>query len=86
MSSITIQGWGVLWRSENSLDGKVEHLIHCPGQPQIPRLFKTRREARAWANLEYGYIRRRPDLQAEPHGWKVPKVVYVTIAGVIDWR
>lgn len=42
-------------------------------------LFRTRSEAREWIEKEYGYLRTRPDLQAEPHGWKMPIPVRVVI-------
>lgn len=72
--------WGVLWLSTNLLDGNNEHLIfdrlhenRGPG----PSLFKTRSEARKFRDKHFGYIRTRPDLKAEPHGWKLPRVVRV---------
>jgi len=70
------QRWGILWRSENRLDGKREFVTwhECK-----PLLFRTRKEAREWIEQRYGYIRRSPDLQAEPHGWKMPKAVRVTV-------
>ncbi len=68
--------WGLLWRSENRLDGKREHLCHDQGEAA---LFWTRAQARAFREEKYGYIRQRPDLQAEPHGWKMPKIVRVTM-------
>jgi hypothetical protein len=73
----TIERWGVLWRSRNRLDGDRCHLISFDG---IPVMFKTRREARAYAEHRHGYIKRRPDLQAEPHGWRMPVPVRVTVA------
>ena len=71
------QLWGGLWRSENRLDGKTEHLLHEDG---FPKLFHTRADARQWIKAEYGYIARRLDLQCEPHGWKMPIAVKVRIA------
>lgn len=63
--------WSVIWRSDCALDdGPREYLVGEGGE--LP-LFRTRREAR------YGYIRTRPDLHAEPHGWKMPIPVRVTI-------
>jgi len=66
--------WGVLWRSNNRLDGVREHLIY---DSRIPLLFITRREARKFIAERYGYLRARPDLKAEPHGWKMPIPVKV---------
>ena len=61
--------WGVLWKQENILDGEQEHLIYRNG---VPIILQTRKEARAWINKNYGYIKERKDLQEEPHGWKMP--------------
>jgi len=68
--------WGVLWRSENKLDGRREHLMGRGGA--LP-LFKTREEARTHIKQNYLYIKNRPDLRREPHGWKMPIPVRVTI-------
>jgi hypothetical protein len=57
-----------------------EHIIR--GKDCLPRLFKTRREAREFAETEYGYIRTRPDLQREPHGWTVPKSIKVDVVEI----
>ena len=69
--------WALLWRSRNRLDGRTEHLVfrHC-----LPCLFRTRSDARFYAEERYGFIRKRPDLRAEPHGWRMPKAVRVKIA------
>ena len=74
--------WGLLWRSDNRLDGHTEHLLrhwrtYDPGLVNNPLLFRTRRQARAYRDEHFGYIRNRPDLKAEPHEWKLPKVVKV---------
>jgi len=68
--------WGVVFHSDNKLDGHREHLIceNC-----LPALFLTRSEARKFREENYGYIKRRPDLRAEPHGWKWPRIVRVNI-------
>lgn len=66
--------WAILWDSGGPLDGLV-------GQPEtgMTRLFRTRREAREYKELHFGYIRYREDLKKAPHWWKVPKVVKVTV-------
>lgn len=71
--------WGVLWYSKNKLDGERKHLIcrFC-----VPVIFSTRQEARFWIEEHYGYIKKRKDLRAEPHGWRLPKPVKVTILKV----
>ena len=68
--------WAAQWRSESKRDGKDEWLIR---ELRIPKLFTTRKEARSWIEFVYGYIRTRPDLRAEPHGWKMPRAVKVTV-------
>lgn len=68
--------WGALWRSNNRLDGKREHLIY---ENLKPVLFRTRRECREFIKQKYGYIAERLDLQDEPHGWKMPIPVKVKI-------
>lgn len=71
--------WAILMRSENSLDGKREYLQGTPYHPCRIELFDTRREARDHIEKHYGYWRNRPDLKAEPHGWKTPRAVRVKI-------
>ena len=73
------KAWGILWRSNNALDGRREHLDGDPNHPCRTLLFDSRAEARRYNNERYGYIRTRPDLRAEPHGWEMPKVVRVLI-------
>lgn len=71
--------WGLLWISENKIDGRTEHLLceNC-----IPVMFNTRREAREYRDKQFGYIRSSPDLRAEPHGWKLPRVCRVSVTVV----
>lgn len=68
--------WGLLWRSRNLVDGETQHIIMCDC---LPVLFRTRREARAYASEHLGYIRPRLDLRREPHGWRMPQPVRLTI-------
>lgn len=70
------KAWSVLWRSENKLDGETERLQGDCGE--LP-LFATREECRAYIKDRYGYIRERPDLRKEPHGWKIPIPVRVAV-------
>lgn len=70
--------WGALWHSRNRLDGLKEFLLFEVGE-FIPALFTTRRKARAWIAKRYGYIAQRSDLRKEPHGWRLPRPVRVTI-------
>lgn len=68
--------WGIKWVQRNR-EGDASHLMHtAPGPPVA---FRTRAEARAWVTEYYGYIADRADLRAEPHGWRVPRVVRVMV-------
>ncbi len=69
--------WAIKWRSQSLRDGKQEHLMGTGRIP--PLLFKTRADARAHIKRYYGYISTRPDLRCEPHGWKMPMAVKVTV-------
>lgn len=63
--------WAVKWRST--------HESCLMWRQCLPLLFRTRKEARAWIEANYGYIRTRPDLRAAPHGWRMPQAVLVTV-------
>jgi len=58
------------------VDGVREHLLH---ENLLPILFKTRSKARQYASDKYGYIKTSPDLREEPHGWRMPIPVRVTV-------
>jgi hypothetical protein len=45
----------------------------------LPLLFKTRREARAWIEERYSYVKTRKDLRSPPHNWRLPKAVLVEV-------
>ena len=68
--------WAVLWRSNNDLDGLVEHLVH---RGRYPVTFRTRREARAWIVVNYDWLKRKPELRNEPHGWRMPSPIKVKV-------
>jgi hypothetical protein len=63
--------WSIKWVRDNKLEGRSVHFASS--------LFSTRREARKYNNERFGYIRTRPDLKAEPHGWLMPVVVKVKV-------
>ena len=73
--------WGVLWRSVNELDGDTAHLVHDQEHHprHVPVMFATRAEARAYIDDRFGYLRDRPDLRAEPFGWRMPVAIRVTV-------
>lgn len=81
-------GWAVKWRSgPDNVDKKVNEHLNYPMPAETkpswttrhPVFFKTRREARYWAQKHYGYIARRGDLRKYPHDWKPPLVVRATL-------
>ena len=81
--------WAIKWRSNCHIDGRREHLMgrygcgiraapdHLAGYTKMA--FKTRQSAREFITENYGYIRTRPDLRREPHGWKIPIPVRVIV-------
>ncbi len=70
--------WAVKFSSQNRLDGYREHFVFrrsaCTAM-----MFRTRQEAREWIELHWAFLRYRPDLKAEPHGWKMPKPCQVKV-------
>ena len=80
MSDKPIIRWGALWRSSNKLDGLTSHLL-C--ENHLPVIFISRRKCREWIADRFGYIKHRKDLQSEPHGWKYPRPVRVSIKEAI---
>ncbi len=72
--------WAILHVTDNVLDGHREWLEGTTITPGCPTLlFSSRQAARLYTEEAHGYIRKRPDLQAEPHGWKMPRPVKVSI-------
>ena len=67
--------WALQWNSKNCRP----HLLHSEA---LPCLFRTRDEARKYANERLGYIKRRPDLREDPHGWRMPTPIRVVITKV----
>lgn len=74
--------WAPKWSQTNNLDGYREHLClwHAYLGIKFPTVFRTRSECRKFIEEHYGYIRQRPDLRSEPHGWRVPTAVKVIIS------
>jgi hypothetical protein len=68
--------WAVQWSSRSRLDGDSRHFMWDDGKPL---LFRTRRAARERIRAVWGYIKNRPDLRAEPHGWRMPRAVRVYV-------
>lgn len=78
--------WALKWISDSRLDGHTEHIMGDWKRKEATRggspwaTFRTRAEARAYRDENFGYFRDRPDLRAEPHGWKMPQVVKVVLS------
>ena len=72
--------WGLLWRSSSHRHGQRESLLWDGIQPLI---FPNRSAARQYSRRKYGYINTRPDLRAEPYGWRMPSPVHIL---GIQWR
>lgn len=68
--------WTVLWHSKNYLDGVTCRVMW---HQTMPLLFPTRRAARSWISEHYGYLKTRPDLRREPHGWRMPEPIRVAV-------
>jgi hypothetical protein len=75
--------WAAEWYSKNGVDGERRHLLGHEAidwqHHGVPATFKTHAICRRWIKQHSGYIADRPDLQAEPHGWRVPQPVRVEI-------
>ena len=71
--------WGALWRWGDPRDNGRSHLLN---ENCLPVLFRTRKAARDWIEIKYGYIKVRQDLRAKPHGWRMPIPVRVGVAPI----
>jgi hypothetical protein len=71
------QKWAIRHESDNKLDGRRVWLACSHGG--LPILFGTRAEARAYIGKVFGH-HKRPDLQREPFGWKMPRAVRVAVS------
>jgi len=82
-------GWAVVihYDPKKNFDkksGEHFHFTACVSGFYIrhPTIFKTKKAAREWVKLHYGYIAARRDLREYPHGWRMPLVVPVLNAVV----
>jgi hypothetical protein len=69
--------WAAEWHQVNKLDGLTNYLM--AGLTTRLTLFATKKACQEWIRDNYGYIRTRKDLRVEPHCWRVPKAVRVTV-------
>ena len=79
-------GWAIKFDTTNQLDGRRVYFWGCASVKRHPAVsgyktmvFRTRQAARDYINERWGYTRNRPDLRAEPHCWRMPKPVKVTV-------
>jgi len=63
--------WALWWHSKGT-----GHIVH---RNCVPALFRTRRQALEFREECFGYIRKRPDLRAAPHFWRLPKPIKITV-------
>jgi len=75
----TLLAWAILKESRNQLDGHRRYLDGDPVCATETRLFRSRAAARREVKERYGYIKDCEDLQKEPHGWRMPRVVQVRV-------
>jgi hypothetical protein len=68
--------WAIQWRSKTQRDGEARFFMWAGISPH---LFRTRAKARRFIKSRYGYIKHRPDLRGEPHGWRMPQAVKVRV-------
>ena len=64
--------WSLKWQAK----GEPGHIIHAAC---VPALFRTRKDAIAFREEAFGYIRKRQDLRSAPHFWRLPKPIKVTV-------
>ena len=69
--------WAVKFTQDNWLDGHRDFFRNVPGM--LPAVFATKRAAQEFIKRHYGYLAKRQDLRREPHCWRVPKPVRVTV-------
>lgn len=75
--------WGIVKSSDNWLDGAREWFDPAwqngLNMVPMPRMYVTRREAREACTRMRNDLKGRPDLQAQPHGWKMPRVCKIKV-------
>jgi hypothetical protein len=78
---VVLHKWVPCHDSTNKLDGHRRRLEtrHWRDPWRSYQFFATRRECLEYIKRDYGYIATRKDLRREPHCWRVPKPVRVTV-------
>ena len=70
--------WGVMWHSKDWIDGEYKTLM-TDIKSSRPALFETRKEARAWIKMHYGYILECRDMRNNGRRWFQPYPVKVKV-------
>lgn len=73
---MSAERWGIEWHSKNQADGDRRNIQWEGG---MPLLFLRRIDARDYIIHRFGYIKKHADLRCEPHGWRMPQAVRVTV-------
>lgn len=71
--------WGIEWRNDSAFTGRRRQYLVWEHDV---RLYRTRQACREFIEERFGYIRKRPDLKAKPHGWRIPRAVRVEVRRV----
>lgn len=80
MAERVVSAWAIAHVSNSLTDGYRRWLEGDLRSPVNVLLFHTREEARASIRQRHGYVwRNRPDLRREPHGWRMPQPVKVSV-------
>jgi len=79
----TFNRWGLFWwcpkkALARNKPGATYHSEHLAFEDGKPMLFKTRSEARKFAQEKYDYTKNRKDLRDYPHYWRMPKPCRIT--------
>lgn len=76
----TFSRWVPRWDQTNQLDGHTAYLeLWDCGQLAV---FRTRKACLEHIREAWGYVAKRSDLRKEPHCWRVPQAVKVTVTVV----
>lgn len=57
----------------------IKAMVEATRPMMVSPLFETKRGCQLYIKEKYGYLARRPDLRKEPHCWRMPKPVSVTV-------
>ena len=70
--------WAIVWHQKGSPSRCPRHFMGEAGRG-MALLFRTRAQARAYRDKEWGYFRTRTDLRGAPFHWRLPRVIKVDV-------